>query len=87
MKKKIEKFQIPLAKKYFLWEIFPKENIFLLKEFGIFRKNIFSSSKKYFFDDKKKVFFFDHYIALKFYEEAIFRILVAIRQVWALQIF
>ena len=36
---------------------------------------------------KKLRNFLDHYIALKFYEEAIFRILGAIRQVWAPQIF
>ena len=44
----------------------------LAKIFFHLRKNIFSMTKK------KLRIFLDHYIALKFYEEAIFRILRAI---------
>ena len=79
-----EKFQNSFSKKKSFGKFSQRKNIFAK---GFFEKYFFIF-EKYFFDDKKKVaIFLDHYIALKFYEEAIFRILRAIWQVWALQIF
>ena len=74
------KFSNSFSKKNIPLGNFPKGKFFLLEK-------IFFHIRVFFRWQKKLGFFLDHYIALQFYEEAIFRILGAIWQVWALQIF